>query len=117
MVVGMAALGVTASAIFSLIGHSDLLHFAGLRAFLMTGYMTVGMSLWMRHRGHNWARTGEMAAAMFVPLIVLIGPFWAGLLSASALLLAMDVLMLPAMIVVMLMRRTEYTQDHRRHRT
>jgi hypothetical protein len=47
----------------------------------MAGYMTVGMSLWMRHRRHGWASVGEMAGAMLVPYVVLIGPYWAGLLS------------------------------------
>ncbi|HET9303866.1 MAG TPA: hypothetical protein VFO20_13905 [Propionibacteriaceae bacterium] len=115
MIVGMVALGAAVSMIFAVLGHSSLLHFAGLRAFLMTTYMTVGMSLWMRYRGHSWARVGEMAAAMFAPLIVLIVPFWTGLLSAGTLLVATHVLMLPAMFVVMLMRRSEYSQDHRQH--
>ena len=115
MIVGMVALGAAVSMIFALLGHSSLLHFAGLRAFLMTTYMTVGMSLWMRYRGHSWARIGEMATAMYAPLIVLIIPFWSGLLSAGALLVATHVLMLPAMFVVMLMQRSEYSQDHRQH--
>jgi hypothetical protein len=115
MIVGMVALGAAVSMIFVLLGHSSLLHFAGLRAFLMTTYMTVGMSLWMRHRGHRLARIGEMAAAMYAPLILLIVPFWAGLLSAGALLVATHVLMLPSMLVVMLMRHSEYSQDHRQH--
>jgi hypothetical protein len=115
MIVGMVALGAAVSMIFALLGHSSLLHFVGLRAFLMTTYMAVGMSLWMRHRGHSWARMREMAAAMYAPLLVLIVPFWAGLLSAGTLLVATYVLMLPSMLVVMLLRPSEYSQDHRQH--
>ena len=56
-----------------------------------------------------------MACAMLVPYAVLIGPFWAGLISASALLGAMHALMLPCMVVAMLDRRDEYVQDHGGH--
>jgi hypothetical protein len=115
MIVGMAVLGALVSLIFRLLGHANLLHFAGLRALLMTTYMIVGMSLWMRHRGHNWARVCEMSVAMALPLALLIGPFWAGLLSPQTLLVAMHALMLPFMLVAMLLRRNEYAQDHRHH--
>jgi len=77
--------------------------------------MTIGMAVWMRHRGHGWAPIADMSAAMFVPLAVLIGPFWAGVLSGDGLLGAMHVLMLPAMVTAMLRRRDEYAQDHHRH--
>jgi flagellar biosynthetic protein FliP len=85
-----------------------------MRAPLMTLNMTVAMALWMRHRAHGWAAIGEMSAAMYVPLAVLIGPFWAGVLTGDALVGAMHVLMLPAMVIVMLHRREEYAHDHRR---
>jgi deazaflavin-dependent oxidoreductase (nitroreductase family) len=81
----------------------------------MSAYMTAGMSLWMRHRGHGCTSVGEMAEAMFVPYVLLIGPFAGGLIPPSAFLSAMHVLMLPAMIVVMLSRREEYSRDHRLH--
>jgi hypothetical protein len=71
--------------------------------------------VWMRYRGHGWAPIGEMSLAMFVPVAVLIGPFWAGVLSGGALLGGMHVLMLPAMVIAMLVRREEYARDHRRH--
>jgi deazaflavin-dependent oxidoreductase (nitroreductase family) len=115
MIVGMAVLGALVSLIFRLLGHANLLHFAGLRALLMTTYMIVGMSLWMRHRGHNWTRITEMSAAMALPLALLIGPFWAGLIFPRTLLVAMHALMLPFMLVAMLLRRNEYAQDHRHH--
>jgi hypothetical protein len=35
-----------------------------LAAYPMAFNMTVPMVLWMRYRGHNWERGGEMAAAM-----------------------------------------------------
>jgi hypothetical protein len=115
MLVGMAVLGGAVSLVLGLLGHANLTHYAGLRGLMMTGYMTVGMSLWMRHRHHGWRAIGEMAAAMVAPYLLLIVPFWAGWLSAAAFLSAMHALMLPSMIVAMLYRREEYSQDHRLH--
>jgi hypothetical protein len=66
------------------------------------------MAVWMRYRGHGWVPIGEMSVAMFIPLAVLIGPFWAGVLSGGALLEGMHVLMLPAMVIAMLHRRDDY---------
>jgi deazaflavin-dependent oxidoreductase (nitroreductase family) len=115
MLIGMAALGAVVSLGFALLGHSNLLHYAGLRGLLMSAYMTVGMAVWMRHRGHGWSSVGEMAAAMFVPYLALIGPFVGGSIPADQFLGAMHVLMLPCMIAVMLHRREEYSRDHRQH--
>ena len=116
MIVGMAVLGAVARMICVALGHSGFLaHHVGVRAPLMAINMTIGMAVWMRHRGHGWAPIREMSAAMFVPLAVLIGPFWAGVLSGDALLVGMHVLMLPAMVIAMIHRRDEYAQDHHRH--
>lgn len=82
---------------------------------VMTINMTIGMSLWMRYRHHTWRSTGEMAGAMFLPFIVLIGPYGAGLLSGGALLATMHVLMLPSMLAVMARHRDDYARDHRSH--
>jgi hypothetical protein len=116
MLVGMAALGVVVRVICAGLGYSGVfVDHVGLRAPLMAMNMTIGMAAWMHHRGHGWAPIGEMSAAMFAPLPVLIGPFWAGMLPGSALLAVMHVLMLPAMVIAMLHRRDEYARDHRRH--
>jgi hypothetical protein len=116
MLVGMAALGAVVQAICAALGHSEFfLDHVTLRAPLMAANMTIGMAFWMHHRHHSWHAITEMGAAMFVPLIVLIGPYWAGVLSGDALLGAMHVLMLPAMVIAMLRRRDEYAQDHRHH--
>ena len=113
MLVGMAVLGMVVRGVSTALGHSDyLLDHAGLRAPVMAANMTIGMSVWMRHRGHHWGAIAEMGAAMFVPLVVLIGPFWAGVLSDGALLGWMHVLMLQAMVIATHHRRDEYAQDH-----
>jgi hypothetical protein len=115
MIAGMAMLGGALSLGFALVGHANPVHYAGLRALVMTINMTIGMSMWMRYRRHTWRSTSEMAGAMFLPFIALIGPYGAGLLSGGALLATMHVLMLPCMVVVMFLQREAYSQDHGQH--
>ncbi|HEX6400264.1 MAG TPA: hypothetical protein VF108_07335 [Actinomycetota bacterium] len=115
MLLSMAALGAAVSSVFALAGHANLLHFAALRGLLMTGYMVIGMALWMRHRRHGWERIAEMSAAMAGPYVVLVGPFLVGMIGKGAFLSAMHVLMLPSMYVAMALRRVEYERDHRDH--
>ena len=72
--------------------------------------MTVPMVAWMRYRGHGWAPAGEMTAAMFVPTFAAIGLLWAGLVEdGHAPMMIQHVAMFPAMLVAMLLRRSEYT--------
>ena len=115
MVIGMVVLGALVSAVFALFGHGNLFHYAALRALLMATYMTIGMAIWMRYRGHAWARVEEMGAAMFAPFIVLLVPFWAGLISGGVLLVGGHLLMLPCMVGAMLYRREDYSRDHGHH--
>jgi hypothetical protein len=50
----------------------------------MADHMTIAMSAWMPlNRGHRWAATAEMAAAMYLPFIVLFLPLWLALLTAD----------------------------------
>ena len=73
--------------------------------------MSVPMVAWMRYRGHGWARAWEMTAAMFVPTVAAIVLLWAGALADShAALMIQHVAMFPAMLLVMLARRDEYTR-------
>jgi flagellar biosynthetic protein FliP len=115
MLVSMAVLGAAVSAIFAAAGHASLLHYSALRGLLMTAYMVVGMTSWMRYRRHPWARVAEMSAAMTVPYVVLVGPFLIGAIGTATFLAAMHVLMLPSMYVAMALRRLEYERDHRHH--
>jgi hypothetical protein len=115
MVVSMVVFGAAVSGVFALLGHGNLLHYTALRGLLMTIYMVLGMSLWMRHRRHGWPSVLEMSAAMMVPYVLLVGPFAAGFLSKGTFLSAMHVLMLPCMYLAMVRRREEYEQDHSRH--
>jgi hypothetical protein len=115
MMVSMAVLGALISGILVILGHSNLRHVAGLRAFVMTMNMIIGMSVWMRLRGHGWASTLEMDASMVLPFVLLIGPYWARLLSGGALIGVEHLLMLPFMFLAMLRRHDEYADVHHRH--
>ena len=115
MIVGMAVLAPVWVGMFALLGHSSLLEHADLHALVMATDMTIGMSLWMRHRGHGRASIGEMAAAMYLPFLVLFVPYWAGVVSAGTMLTGGHVLMVPCMVGVMLRRRDEYSQHHSQH--
>src|SRR5215471_3461082 len=109
MFAGMLALGTVINA---LPGGSDLFHPPVLSALVMATNMTIGMSVWMRFRRHSWRSIAEMSAAMYIPFIILFVPFGAGLISGHMVMIGGHVLMLPAMVAAMLLRREEYTSGH-----
>ena len=113
MIVGMMVVGGAVRFFCVLTGHEGVFDHAGASALIMATNMVIGMSVWMRYRHHSWAAIADMAGAMYVPLAVLIVPFWLGVLPGGALLGLMHVLMLPAMWLVMLRRPDEYVHDHR----
>jgi hypothetical protein len=80
----------------------------GTSYLLMAIDMSVGMAVWMRYRGHGWAGTLEMCAAMFVPLL-LVPLVWAGAMAAMTFMGVAHVVMLVAMLAVLLRRRAEYS--------
>ena len=74
----------------------------------MATNMSVGMAVWMRIRGHGLPAIAEMSAAMYLSFLVLLPLHWAGVLTGMAFMTAGHVLMVPAMLVAMLRRRSEY---------
>ncbi len=104
MLVGMVALGPLWSLAWP--GLSDL---TVANVLVMATNMTIGMAAWMRFRRHGWAPIAEMSAAMYVPFLVLLVPFWAGAIGEHTMMTWGHVLMLPAMAAVMLLRPDEYT--------
>lgn len=75
--------------------------------------MTVPMVAWMRYRGHGWPATWEMTASMVVPTLAAIALLWAGAVTDSGTLMAVQhATMFPAMLGVMLLRLDEYTGRH-----
>ena len=62
------------------------------------------MAAWMRYRGHGWASTLEMCAAMFVPFVLL--PLVSvGAMGSMTFMTAAHVVMLVAMLAALLRRR------------
>ena len=113
MVVGMAVLGGLGRGIVAAAGGNvdDLRETVPeVVALVMAFNMTAGMAVWMRHRGHSWARVAEMGGAMFIPAIGAIVLFWCALIHSDSILAIEHTAMLPAMLAVMLLRRGEYSR-------
>ncbi|WP_328616417.1 hypothetical protein OHS18_07400 [Amycolatopsis sp. NBC_00355] len=79
-----------------------------LDALVMATDMSVAMAAAMLLRRHSWPRIAEMSAAMYLPFVVLLAPYWLGVLSGDALMIAGHVIMFPLMLAVMVWRRAEY---------
>ncbi|MET7709705.1 hypothetical protein [Micromonospora sp. NPDC005413] len=107
MIAGMLLLGPVWDAVGGVSGFAGSLGRPDVAALVMATNMTVGMTVWMRYRAHRWPAVGEMAAAMYVPFLLLLVPFWAGLLDGDALLLGGHLLMIPAMVLVAVRHRHE----------
>ncbi|MEW2384272.1 hypothetical protein AB0873_19580 [Micromonospora sp. NPDC047707] len=110
MLAGMLLLGPARGALAGAFGLAPAS--PGVGALLMATDMSVGMAVWMWYRGHSGPAIGEMTAAMYVPVLLLLVPFRAGLIDGDALLMGGHLLMLPAMLVAMLRRRDEYARHH-----
>ena len=112
MMLGMAILGMVFRDVHVTLfgtGFDNAWHdHTELAVFAMTFNMTLPMVLWMHHRGHSWQRGGEMAAAMMLLALVLLGLFWVRLISAHVVLPLEMALMIPAMIGAMGFRFEEY---------
>jgi hypothetical protein len=118
MMLGMCVLGSAFGALHVLVfgsGYADAWRdHVVLAAFAMAFNMTVPMVLWMRYRGHSWERGGEMAAAMNLPVLPLLGLYWLGAIPSRGVLGGQMMLMVPAMLLVMLYRKEEYSAAHHR---
>jgi hypothetical protein len=81
-----------------------------LRLLGMALSMALPMVPWMRYRGHGWAPTWEMTAAMIVPGLASIALLQAGVVEDLDTLFAIEhSAMFVAMLAVMLARRAEYS--------
>jgi len=81
-------------------------------AMVMATSMVIGMSLWMWFRTCSRAAILEMAAAMYLPFVVLLVPLWMGAIGRGFLMLVGHLLMLVTMFLAMLYRRSEYEMHH-----
>ena len=75
---------------------------------VMATNMAVGMAVWMAIRRHPWRNIVEMSAAMYLPFVVLLVPYWLGALSGGGLMTLGHILMFPAMMAAMLWRRDSH---------
>jgi hypothetical protein len=123
MMVGMMVLGRMDSGILSAFGTSvSRVRDSAPEAFalVMALNMTIGMTVWMRYRRHSWAMCGEMGGAMFFPAIVALILFWCSVIHTGSVGGVEMGAMVPAMLAVMMFRRTEYSQpvcSHARKRS
>ena len=83
---------------------------------MMAAFMTVPMVAWMRYRGHSWRQCAEMAVAMLVPMAAVVLAL-AGRpgVSDRALGMGSHAAMLLGMLVLMIVRRSEYAGDGHCH--
>jgi FtsH-binding integral membrane protein len=112
MLVGMLVGGAVFAAVLASLGMTlgeARLRFPAPWLLVMAVNMSVPMVVWMRHRHHSWRSSLEMAVAMLVPAIALIGLLWLELITIGPACGLYCALMLPAMVVAMLWRRHEYT--------
>lgn len=118
MFAGMFALGLPLAGLLELAGSSlgELEESAPAVYLLAMGVsMTVGMVVWMRHRGHGWRPSAEMAGAMMGPTIAVILLLGVGVVDFGAAMTIEHIAMFPAMLAVMLARREEYSAPHDPH--
>ncbi len=112
MFLGMGVLFAPALVAFGAAGVSSSELRSDAPALLLLGMgvtMTLPMVAWMRYRGHGRAASNEMAASMLIPTAGVIALLGAGLVDdVGTLLMVEHVVMLPAMLVAMLLRRDEY---------
>ena len=106
MFVGMFALGGLEDAVWP-----ALFSRADVGVLVMATNMSIGMGAWMLVRGHSWRGIAEMSASMYLPFVVLLVPFWAGVVGEHALMTWGHVLMFPAMALVMVLRPDEYAHS------
>jgi hypothetical protein len=119
MFLGMLVLGEPAMLALGAAGVSSAELTADAPALMLLGMgvtMTVPMVAWMRYRGHGWGPSNEMAASMLIPTAGVIGLLGAGLVEDIGTLLAIEhIVMLPAMLIAMLLRRDEYSSHAHHH--
>ncbi len=78
--------------------------------------MTGAMVLWMAWRGHSWQANRAMALSMIVPTALTVVLLASNAMTDLGDLLTIEhTVMFPAMLVAMLLHRSEYTGGHGGH--
>jgi hypothetical protein len=113
MLVGMAVLAVPARWASAVLWPDVDQNATTLMLGRMAATMTLPMVPWMRWRGHGWRASLEMAGAMIVPAIAVIGLLEAELVAGVGLLMTVEhAAMFVAMFAVMIARPQEYSHGH-----
>ena len=108
MSAGMIVLGGLAQLGFLAAGSGVSDASGAVQASIMGLNMTVPMVWWMKHRGHDRARSAEMAASMIVPTIAAVVLAITGAAGTDGALALQHTVMIPAMLAVMLWRYDHY---------
>jgi hypothetical protein len=117
MLLGMLVLGLPAEGALLAFGSSTSELERDSPALMLLGMavvMTVPMVAWMRHRGHGWRPSAEMAASMFLPTFAVVALMAGGAIDFWTAMGIERVAMLPSMLVAMLLHRAEYAR-HAHH--
>lgn len=120
MMLGMFVFGLVAGSLLAAAGSSleaARVEQPELSVLGMASAMSVPMVAWMRRGGHGWRSSAEMAAAMFVPALALIGCYRLGAVAAGSVCPLACSAMIPAMAVAMLYRLDDYTHASTGHAT
>ncbi|WP_188192011.1 hypothetical protein [Nonomuraea sp. SYSU D8015] len=80
---------------------------------VMAAEMSIGVAVWLRLRRHSWAGIAEMSLAMVAPFLVLLVPFWFGVLPGDLVSSIGHGLMFVLMALVMVRRHEEYAHPLR----
>jgi uncharacterized membrane protein YdfJ with MMPL/SSD domain len=116
MFLGMFVLGMPTGWLLGAFGTNVSKLGPAAMVFEMAVTMTVPMVAWMRYRGHAWRPSVEMAGAMFVPALALMGLLWAGVVTGLGVPMVIEhVGMLALMLVAMLLRRDQYSGAAHHH--
>src|SRR3954453_7722648 len=103
MAAGMVVLGRVEGLVLP-----DLTARADVGVLVTATSTALGMGAWLRHRGHPRRGVAEMAAAMYLPVPLLLVPWCPGAASGEAVLLWGLVLMLLAMALPIPLQPGEY---------
>jgi len=114
MLVGMGVLFPLWALATTGLGGSHVLRGTVADTLAMASTMAVGMTAWMRLRGHGWAPVLEMSAAMYAGFAVLYPAYWLGGLDEMDVMMTGHFLMFGFMLLAMLWRRDEYSLHRRR---
>ena len=98
MIAGMIVLGPLWNLVWPGLRDHPALDFA-----VMVTNMSIAMAVWMRVRRHDWPGIAWMSGAMYASLVV-VPPYWAGLISEGDMMMWGHLLMVPLMLLAMLRR-------------